>query len=154
MMDDRRAVSTAVSYTMTLGITTLLITGLLVAGGTFLETQTEETSRTELTVIGQQLAGLVSSADGLAVSTSEGSFTMRREMPRTVAGSTYVVNITDETTPSADRYRYRLTLNATAGGSDVVEVTTETPVATPAFNGGPIRVDYNTTGNTLEVRDD
>lgn len=151
-MDDRRAVSTTVSYTLTLGITTLLITGLLVAGGTFLETHKDETTRTELTVVSQQLAGLLSSADGLAGSTEQGSFTMQRDLPDTVAGSTYVINITNETVGSSPaRYEYRLDLSA-EGASDTVEVTTETPVnAQVAFNGGPVEVTYNTSADELVI---
>lgn len=155
-MGDRRAVSTTVSYTLTLGITTLLISGLLVAGGTFLETHKDETTRTELTVVSQQLAGLVSSADGLAESTDDGSFTMRRDLPDTVAGSTYVVNVTEvanATNPGESRFAYRLELSAEAS-SDTVEVTTETRVHHPtAFNGGPVTVTYNTSADELVIAD-
>lgn len=154
MTGDRRAVSTTVSYTLTLGISTLLITGLLLAGGTFMETNQKETTRTELTVLAQQLAGLVSSADGLAGSTDDGSFTMRRELPRRVAGSTYVVRI-NETTTGAARFEYELELGAANGGTDTVSVSTETPVHAPtSFDGGPVSVSYNTTGDTLVVSDD
>lgn len=154
MMADRRAVSTTVSYTLTLGVTTLLITGLLIAGGTFLETHQEETTRTELTVIGQQLAGLVSSADGLAAATTQGSFTMSRELPATVAGSPYVIQVTNATAGGAARFTYELRLEAGNGGTDTVEVTTETPVHAPtSFTGGDIEVSYNTTGDTLVIAD-
>lgn len=150
---DRRAVSTTVSYAMTLGITTLLITGLLIAGGTFLETNKEETTRTELTVISQQLAGLLSSADGLAGSTEDGSFTMHRDLPDTVAGSTYVVNITNETATGAARFSYELRLTSESGGTDTVSVTTQRPVTPVAVSGGGIEVSYNHTGGTLVIAD-
>lgn len=151
MIDDRRAVSTTISYTLTLGITTLLITGLLIAGGTFLETHKDETTRTELTVISQQLAGLISSADGLAGSTDEGSFTMRRDLPDTVAESTYVIHITETAASSPPRFEYRLNLSA-EGATDTVRVTTETPVHSPtAFNGGQVTVTYNTSADELVI---
>jgi hypothetical protein len=147
MTDDNRAVSTTIGYVLTLGISTLLITGLLIAGGSFLEDHRDETTRTELTVVGQQIAGLVTSADGLAKSSTVGRFNTTRSLPSSVSGSSYVVRIRNV---APDEYEFEL--EADNGVSETVRVTTQTTVVVPRnVVGGDLRVHYNTTGDELVV---
>lgn len=146
----RRAVSTTVNYVLTLGITTLLITGLLIAGGDFLQNQREETTRTELTVVGQQLAGTLSAADGLAESSTDtGRFTISRDLPDSVGGTTYTIRIENTGTPN----RYDVILEAGNDVSVTVGLTTQTEVEPVDLTGGDVAVSYDATGSDALVVD-
>jgi hypothetical protein len=91
-----RGVSTTLGYALTLGISTLLITGLVIAGGTYIENQREQAIRTELNVLGQQVASDVQAADRLSVaSDGSGIISVRRSLPDRVAGSTYTLTVVD-----------------------------------------------------------
>jgi hypothetical protein len=87
---DERGAATTLGYALSLGITSLLVTGLLFTGGTFVEDQRDRAVRSELRVVGQQVADGVGSADRLAATTREGgAVELRRTLPDDVAGSGY-----------------------------------------------------------------
>lgn len=143
-----RGVSTTVNYVMTLGITTLLVIGLLVATGTYVEGHQEQTERMELTVVGQQLVGTLSSADGLAQSVDDGDFTVTRDLPDSVARKPYNVAI-----EKVGVQRYDVTL-ATDDVDVTVQVTTRTTVEEAEFTGGDVVVEYDASGSGTLVVDD
>jgi hypothetical protein len=93
-MRDERAVSVGLNYVLALGISAILISGLLVGLGGFLESQQEQTARTELEVIGEQLVGDIAAADRLVLA-NDGTPTveLRRSLPPTVVGSTYSIEV-------------------------------------------------------------
>lgn len=105
---DDRAVSTVVGYILTLGITAILITGLLTAGGDFVSDQRHGTIRDELQVLGQQLASDLSAADRLAR-----------------AGGTEV-SVTRSLSPEVTGVAYRVTVEDAVDGPNVVEITLRT----------------------------
>lgn len=95
-----RAVSTIVGYTITLGITALLISGLIVAAGGFVQDQRERAVRAELEVIGNQLAADLSTADSLVRGAharisdpSAIEINLTRDLPETAAGEPYVIEV-------------------------------------------------------------
>lgn len=92
-MDDR-GVSTTVGYVISLGIAAILISGLLVAGGGFVEDQRERTVRSELQVIGQQTVSEIDAADRLARSdgTTE-TLEVRHRFPDRVTGAQYTIAV-------------------------------------------------------------
>ena len=90
---DRRGVSTAVGYVLTLAVTTMLVAGLLIGFGGFVEDQREGTARDEMRVIGQQVASDLSSADRLARIGTPAEVTVNRQLPTSVTGSTYRIEI-------------------------------------------------------------
>lgn len=93
---DDRAVSTTIGYALSLGISALLISGLLIAGGGFLQDQRERSTRSELTVIGHQIAADIASADRLN-GTSVSNIRVRRNLPDRVTGSAYTVSVNTAT---------------------------------------------------------
>jgi hypothetical protein len=98
-MTDQRAVSTTLNYALSLSLATLLITGLLVAGGDFVQDQRERTVRTELRVIGQQISADIATVDRLVQTKESGSLgtvELERQLPETVSDTTYSVDITEE----------------------------------------------------------
>lgn len=141
---DDRGVSTTIGYALTLGVASLLITGLLIAGGGFLEDQRERTTTTELEVIGEQIAADLSSADRLSGSGVD-SVTITRNLPDRVTGSAYTVNVTNSpqshlVLKSAEP---RLTVRVDFAVNEVDKVV-ETDI-----DGGDIEVTYDPSANEL-----
>jgi len=93
VLSDSRAVSTTLGYVLSLAIATLLITGLIIAGGGYVDAQREQVIRDELTVVGQQLAADVERADRL-VRAGEAPLTVRvnKTFSDRVTGSNYRVS--------------------------------------------------------------
>ncbi|WP_435066298.1 DUF7266 family protein [Halobaculum sp. EA56] len=138
-----RATATTLSYVLTLGITAILISGLLAAAGTTVETQREDTTREALEVVGQQISSRVMAADRL-VASGASAVTVRGTYPESVAGSTYSVVVRSGPPPE---------IELTATGVDVsvtVGAATRTPVADASLSGGDVEIVY--TGGQLEVR--
>lgn len=112
---DDRGVSTAVGYVLALAITALLISGLLLAGGNFLDSERDRVARDQLGVLGERVAGGVESVDRLA-GAGYGSPTafVRLDLPSSAAGNQYRIAVDNTTTASmlaADRpYAYDLVL--------------------------------------------
>lgn len=93
MADVDRGLSTTLGYTLNLAIATILITGLLVASGGFVEGTQERAIRSELEVIGSRVAGDVSAADRLARTGSDTGVTITVSTPRRATGSTYTIAV-------------------------------------------------------------
>lgn len=144
---DDRAVSTMLSYILTLSITAILISGLLLTGGNVVETQQERTAQSELRVIGQQVAADLNAADRLADATDAGQAAVSREYPDRVVGTTYTIAVdgsAGEVLLEADRFGVRVT----------VPFVTETPVADATVSGGDVVVTYQSGPDELEVTND
>jgi len=139
-----RAVSTTLSYVLTLSITALLASGLILAAGTTVENRQESVVEEELEVVGQQFASKTLAADRLA---ANGGETVRVELqaPSRAAGSSYRVTV---------RNGSPATVTLAAGAVDV-EVTVTVPVGTDVANtsirGGNARIVLTASGE-LEVR--
>lgn len=93
-----RAVSVTVDYVMTITIATLLLSGLAVSAAGLIESQSEETIRSELDVLGQQLAANIESADRLATVAKGNTAEVRIEstLPTRVAGTGYTIDVTGD----------------------------------------------------------
>lgn len=144
--DRDRGTATALSYVLTLGITAILISGLLVAAGGTVESQREATTAEALEVVGQQLASRLAAADRLAEAGAT-DLEVRGGYPDAIAGSTYTVTIDggDPPDPTA------ISLAATGVRVSVtVSVRTHTPVADASLAGGDVEVVL--AGGRLEVR--
>lgn len=133
-----RATSTTLSYVLTLSIATVLVGGLIVAGGTFVKDHREQVIRQELRVIGEHVASNVDQVDRYARAADDlTAATLSQTFPDDVTGATYTVRLLDS---GGDA---RLFLNATRPSVSVdVNVTTVTPVATGS----------NASGGTIVVR--
>jgi hypothetical protein len=145
-----RAVSTTIGYALTLGVTALLITGLLIAGGGFLQDQRVTSTRSELQVVGHQVAADIASADRLTGSDVT-DVSISRSLPDRVTGSSYTIEMS--TTSQSH-------LVLTSADPDVtVRVDVQTTfanggLAETSVDGGDIEVVYNPNGNEeLVVRD-
>lgn len=140
MMDDDRAVSPVVAYVVTLAIAALLTGGLVVAAGTYVSDQREQTGESELQVLGQQVSADVAAADRLVRSGSEPEVRVKRSLPRSVVGSTYQVSIVTGPGGPTDPY---LELSMTDVDVIVhVGLAVDTPIEESTVGGGDIVVEY------------
>lgn len=150
---DDRGLSTALGYVLLLAVATLLVSGLLLATGAYVDGQSERTTREGLTISGQQAAGAIETADRLVRSTEADPATLvvEQRLPRRLAGSGYTiaVNVTGsdvvlELSPATAR--------ATPADTVHIPVSSDTPVDQTTVQGGPIAVTF--TGTELEVTSD
>lgn len=148
-MTDERGVSTVVGFVLTLGITSLLIIGLLVGTTGFVDGQRQETIRDELQVLGQQAAADIAAADRLE-RTGSTSIRVERQLPSTVTGLAYQISVSSTSVQGG--YRTNITLQTTDPEivvSIYVQTVNEVTEA-GALNGGDVVIEY--TGGVLEVR--
>jgi hypothetical protein len=138
-----RAVSTAVSYVLTLGITTLLVTGLLIAAGGVVDDRRETTTRNALEVTGQRLAANLMSADRLAETERVETVEVAVDLPTRIAGSGYRVTVNGS---SSTLVLQSEQIDATQR----VQFVSSTPVETATVRGGGLRIVLS--GGQLEVR--
>jgi len=128
-------------------VASLAITGLFLAAGDFVTDQREEVVRTELGVVGEQLAGEVLAADRLVQSGDTGTLALETSLPDDVAGASYTVAVAD--TPTGQW------LNLTSQDPDItvtVRLETETPLEPDTVGGGRVSVVYDPGADHLEVR--
>ncbi|MFB6109411.1 MAG: hypothetical protein ABEJ60_00855 [Halodesulfurarchaeum sp.] len=138
-----RGVSTVVGYVLNIGIATILIAGLLIAGTGLVADQRERIARTELEVLGNRIAANLETADRLP---DDGTVTVRMTLPKTVLGSSYRVHI--HTADGAVTIRLTMTDPAVV---ETVPVANESRVKEATVPGGPILIHGN--NGTLVVRD-
>lgn len=144
-----RGVSTVLGYVLTLGIITLLVSGLFIAAGDFVLDQHERAIRAEFEVVGNRIAADIAAVDRLALAAgSNGEASLRTDLPAQAAGKPYEINVTDAGPSDV----YAITLSTTDPTVSVeVQVRTATTLAEGTVSGGDVRVVYD--GSQLEVRD-
>lgn len=144
-MTGDRAVSTVLSFVLTLGISSLLIVGLLVSTGGFVDDQRQGTVRDELNVIGQQIAADIASADRL-VQNGGTDVTISRPFPNEVTGVSYRIRITASGSVATIKL-------STSQPSVTVQASVRTQTTVDGgttLSGGDVQIVY--TGSQLEVQ--
>jgi hypothetical protein len=141
-----RAVSSTLNYVLSLSIMALLVTGLLSAGGGFVEDRQQEVVRSELEVIGQQIASDIQRADRLVAAGDDNQrVSLAQSLPERISGTTYRVSL-DPSTPE-------LVLKSTNPEISVsVRFQTTTSLASSDADSGTVVVTYD--GTALEVGND
>lgn len=148
---DDRGVSITVTHALTIAITTVLIAMLLMAGGTLLENEKENSAQTSLETVGERLSDEISNVDRAAVRTND-EVTATADHPRTVAGSSYTVELLTaddcQDAPLLEGSTDCLRLTATDADSVVyvpVKVDATVNDGDPV-SGGTIEIRYRPTG--------
>lgn len=142
-----RGVSVTVNYVMTLGITTLLVTGLLFAVGDVMEDRRDSATRGELEVVGERIASDLMTADRLAqIGATE--VQVVSPGPETVAGKQYTVSL--------NATSREVVLEMSDPELDVrVSVQNTTDIASSSTTGGDVEILLTDPGGpdeALEVR--
>lgn len=147
---DDRAVSTTVSYVLTLAITALLLSGLLIAAGGTVDDQRERATRAELGVYGQRIADGVEDADRLAA-TTDGTVAVRVDLPERAGGSGYAVDVRN-VSAAADASAHAYEIDLRSGGVTVaVPVRTRASLAERRIDGGSLVVERSGVGGDAEL---
>ncbi|QLG62799.1 DUF7266 family protein [Halorarum salinum] len=135
-----RAVSVTVNYVIALALSAILVSGLLVAGGTFLENRQESVTREEFDVLGEQLATGIAETDSMAA-TGADELRVAVQLPGSVAESGYLIRVSENAPPTDQPGEYVLTFSSPV--SDVsrnVTVRTQVPMAETQVAGGTVVV--------------
>ncbi|MFB6135603.1 MAG: hypothetical protein ABEJ04_02490 [Halobacteriaceae archaeon] len=151
---DERAASVTVGYVVSLAVVALVVSALLVATGTFVQGKREQVVRTELRVVGEQVASDLAAADRLAETGATADARVRSTLPESVAGLTYRVRVVDRPDGGpgpGNRYALVLRTDSPAVTVNVTFVTDATVQTGTTVTGGPLVVVYD--GTDLEVRE-
>ena len=143
---DDRAVSTTLGYVLSLAIASLLISGLMLAAGGFVESEREQVIRSELDVVGQTLVADIEGADRLA-SAIDGTVSVRSSLPRRVGSSAYSIELTDQGGGVTE-------ITLTAASVDVsvdLRLVTNTDVAETSVEGGELVIVYDASDSPPEL---
>lgn len=144
-----RATSITLNYVLVLGISTVLVTGLIVAGGSFVEDQRETVIEGELKIIGNHLAANLEQVDRYVnanESSNPDTAYINQTFQQQVTGSTYQVELINNSGTD------QVLLTSTNGNVDVrVNVSVRTPVdGGAAVTGGTVSAAYE--GGQLVIR--
>ena len=94
---DNRGISVAVSHALSLAITAVLLSGLLVGAGTFVESNEQRVADTQLSEIGHSVATQVDTLDRLDATGENVETTVELGYPRAIVGThSYTVSLTEE----------------------------------------------------------
>jgi hypothetical protein len=149
MMADERAVTPAVTHAMTIGISTILITGLLIGAGQLMDDQQSYVVEGGLENVGGAITSELVRVDQFDKTGVDSDITLTASHPSKVGGQTYDIILdpgSDETT---------LHLNAT-DQSELTVLTrfdNETAVCPSVVDGGTVVVAYNVSASCLELRE-
>lgn len=142
---DRRGVASVVNHVLAIGITTILITGLLVAGGTYLESQQEYAATTGLNTVGNELAETITQLQRL--SAGSGNATIRTDLPERVSGASYSVQIVNGSECDELQRTPASCLELESSSLDIVEniplAVNETAVEISTIGPSHYRLDWN-----------
>lgn len=147
-----RAVSPVFAYTLTLAVTTLLIAGLFIAAGGYVTAEREAVAENELEVIGQQLSADIAAADRLSRTSGATDARIERQLPRTVVGATYTVEVLDRTNTGEGPTEIYLELQSKQPDVTVqIGVSVVRDVKTGSVGGGTVVVEYDDEDEELQV---
>lgn len=140
-----RAITTAFNYVILLGITSLLVSGLIMGVSGLVSTQETDAIHTEFKVHGNQLANDISTVSYLASRTT-GAVSVSRDLPRRVVGNQYTVSITE----TGDLYQITMRNEDPSVLVTVrFKVHPETTVEETTVNGGALNISATDTEVTV-----
>lgn len=141
LRDDDRGVSSTVTHVLALGITAILISGLLLSAATVVEDQRENSAREQLRTVGNRISAELSRAAVLAQ--HGGNVSIRTSHPHQIAGEEYTVRLLTGADCDTDLFHTDACLSlATQGGgtSVMVPVRNETGVSLARTGAGSFTI--------------
>lgn len=103
---DERGAYFPISYALTIGITVILLSGLMTGTASFVDQKTDNAANAELQIIGERLATQLMAVDQQVTENGDVEMTVRVDLPERAAGSHYNIRIR----------------NRPAGGTDTLEL--------------------------------
>jgi len=135
---DQRGVSVALTHVLTMGITAVLISGLIIAASGVVDTQQERAVQGELTTIGERLVTELTALDRVASSTNS-TMTVETSHPEMVVNSRYQVQLISNS--SACQTGSCLVLDAQrAESSVIISIEEDINTINSTVSGGEIRL--------------
>jgi hypothetical protein len=148
MIDDERAASITLNYVLAIAIATVLVTGILIAGGGFVDDQQRNVVRNELNVVGQRLVADVERVDRMVAAGDDvAAARINRSIPTAAVGERYQVELEAGPDPS---------LVLTSDGADVsvsIPVSNRTPLADSSVGSGSVAVVYDPASGVIRIDD-
>lgn len=151
---DDRGVSIALTHVLTIGITTILVAGLLLGASGLLEDRKTGAAQTELRTLGNRMAEDIANVDHEAAGAS-GEMVLQTNHPAQVSGSGYAVSLYGGTASECGTYSGNgdvacLVLESPqANVQIIVPFRTTTPVTESSVSGGDFFIVYD--GSTLSI---
>ncbi|WP_324662762.1 DUF7266 family protein [Haloarcula sediminis] len=146
-MGDTRAVSPAVTQALTIGISTILITGLLLGGSSYVDNKREQTVRQGLQDVGSGVASDLVRLDQFDTADVSSNVSFTSNYPDRLAGEGYRVHVVE------DGELTMIHINSTSSDRQTqVRFANDQPVCESTVRGGQITVLYDVTRGCLEVR--
>lgn len=144
---DNRALSSTVNYVLALAVTSILVSGLLIAGSGYMESQRTIAIGNALEVQNEQLVDSIGEIDRLATAMDDedGNASIRAGLPDRVIDRSYRIAVVNETDSDDPRYTYRL--EATSGDVErSTVVRTTQPAEETTIRGGSVVIRYERVG--------
>ena len=152
---DQRAVSIAVTHVLAIGITAVLMSGLLLGAGNMLDTQHEQSTESSLETIGERLASEIAGVDRTL--DEEEVVRVETSHHRFAGGSQYTVTLHDDCPSHIDgehtlvETEQCLQLSSHGENVDVViPIVTENDLNNASVQGGPIVIEGDKDEITIE----
>lgn len=149
-MRGNRAVSSALSYALVVAITLSLTSGLVLGAEALVDEQRETAVRSQLEVVGQRLASTVATVDRMGQLDGTSTASITREFPRRIAGAQYRIRVVQHPAV-ADRGTIYLDSRDLNVNVSVPVRLSDTTLAETRINGGPLRVVYDPSTDTVRV---
>lgn len=138
-----RAVSTTLGYVLTLTITAVLVSGLLVGTGQYVDDQRRQVTDREMSVLGERIAARTADADRMArAGNGTNAVRVRVQLPRTVAGESYRIEVSEPAVTTPRTHEITLTTGR-ADRSVSVSLRTGVDVEETTLPGGTLVVVYD-----------
>jgi hypothetical protein len=148
MMGDTRAVSPAVTQALTIGISTILITGLLLGGSSFIDTKRENTVRQGLQDIGAGVSSDLVRLDQFDTAGVSNDLSFSSDYPDRIGGENYRVRLA----PGPDRTTIYINSTTSELGTQV-RFENRTGVCENRVTGGQIAIVYDASESCLGVQE-
>lgn len=119
-----RGASIAITHALSIGITALLITGLLLSTGNFLQQRQEDVAIQELRDVNGDMAAIIHDIDDLNKTGETVTVTLSPDYPQTITGKPYTIALIPDSTDPTEGLLY---VNMSSSGlKDTIEISTDT----------------------------
>lgn len=141
LRNDTRGASITLTHSLTIGITTLLIAGLLLGAGSLLDRQQERVTKSGLHDIGEQVVSDLTTVDTLASEYQSSTVSSQSGYPARIGGNLYEVGL------RADGDDAVVFMNMSNPQATVrITFQNTSRVCEREINGGPVKIVYNGSG--------